>query len=290
MKRFFHHFFLPHESNNHRPKLLHHKTIVFFIAFFLIGQILLEKAKTDFSDVLGATADISVEKLLLLTNRERQSKGLGQLVLNEQLSKAAFLKGTNMLEKNYWAHNAPDGTTPWHFIKQTEYNYVYAGENLARGFTHSEDIVDAWMTSPTHRDNMFSPNYQDIGFAVLEGKLVGENTTLVVEMFGSAQPLQLAKTPETVLQPVSPQLAGERSLSSEIAPSYLKNQPIINSISLSWYIGIGTITLFIFILSIDMIIIERRKIIRFVGHNIDHVVFLGLVLLFIILVNHGYIL
>lgn len=287
LKKFLHHFFLPNDSNNHRPKLLHYQSLVFFILFFLVGQLVLVKAKTDFSNVLGAATDISVGRLLELTNSQRQSKGLPPLVLNDKLAKAAFLKGNYMLVKNYWAHNAPDGTTPWYFIKQTEYNYVYAGENLARGFTRSEDIVDAWMASPAHKDNMLSPNYHEIGFAVLEGELLAENTTLVVEMFGSTQPLQLAKTPETVSQPVSPQFAGERSLSSEVASSYLQSQPIINSTSLSWYIGVGTIALFILILTIDMIIIERRRIIRFVGHNADHIAFLSLVLLFIIFVNRG---
>ena len=279
--KFLHHFFLPNDANNHRPKLLHYQTLVFFILFFLAAQLILVKAKTNFSQVLGAATDISVEMLFSLTNNERKSKDLPPLVLNEQLSKAAMLKGTNMLEKDYWAHNAPDGTTPWKFIKEVNYDYVYAGENLARGFTTSSDIIKAWIASPTHRDNMFSQNYSDIGFAVLEGELVGEDTTLVVEMFGSTTPIALASPPQgTAPAEVSYQLAGERSVS-------LKNSPIINTISLSWYVGVGTISLFIFIFVADMILIEKRKIIRFVGHNLDHIAFLSLVLIFIVFVSRG---
>lgn len=282
IKKIFHHFFLPGETNNHRPKLLHYQSLVFFILFFLVGQLVLVKAKTDFSMVLGAATDISVEKLLELTNSERQNKNLPQLVLNEQLSKAAFLKGSYMLDKNYWAHNAPDGTTPWKFVKDANYNYVYAGENLARGFTNSDDIITAWMASPTHRDNMFSPNYQDIGFAVLEGNLAGENTTLVVEMFGNRELSVPAK--------VSKQVASEKSSSFALQKTAVRNTPLINTTSVSWYIGVGTVSLFIVIFILDMIFIERKKIIRFVGHNIDHIAFLSLILLFIIFVNRGTIL
>lgn len=279
--KFIHHFFLPNDANNHRPKLLHYKTLVFFILFFLAAEAFLVNAKTNYSAVLGAATDISVEMLLSLTNNERKSKDLPPLVFNQQLSKAALLKGTNMLEKDYWAHNAPDGTTPWKFIKEVNYDYVYAGENLARGFTNSEDIIEAWIDSPTHRDNMFSQNYRDIGFAVLEGELVGEDTTLVVEMFGSTAPIEFARPPEEKNPAeVLPNLAGERSIS-------LKNSPIINTISLSWYVGVGTVSFFIFIFVVDMVIIEKRKIVRFVGHNLDHITFLSLVLLFIVLVSRG---
>ncbi len=285
--KFLHHLFFPNDSNNHRPKILHYQFLVCCIIFFLAAQLILVKAKANFSQVLGATTDISVEQLLLLTNEQRHDKGLSPLALNEQLIRAAQLKGSYMLEKNYWAHNAPDGTTPWKFIKEVEYEYVYAGENLARGFTKSPDIIRAWMDSPTHRENILSSNYSDIGFAVLEGDLLGEHTTLVVEMFGNTKPVELAQKPqESVPVEAGLKLAGERvEVLAEI-----KNTPLIDTPSLAWYIGVGTVAFFIFILTIDMILIEKRKIVRFVGHNIDHITFLSLVLVFIILVNRGAIL
>ncbi|QQG41010.1 MAG: hypothetical protein HYV37_01660 [Candidatus Levyibacteriota bacterium] len=280
--KFLHHFFLPHESNNHRPKVLHHTSLMFFIFVFLVGQIMMGSAKANFGDVLGAKIDVSVERLLQLTNDERQNKGLRSLLLNDKLSKAAFLKGTYMLQKNYWAHNAPDGTTPWVFIRQTKYDYVYAGENLARGFTNSSDVVKAWMESPTHRDNMLSTNYKDIGFSVLEGKLLGEDTTLVVEMFGSTEPMVLGSQPEKTIpsKEVLPQIALEKVI----------NTPVFDISLVSRYVGIATLALFIFIFVIDLIIIERRKIVRLVGHNLDHITFLFMILLFIILFNRGSIL
>lgn len=142
---------------------------------------------------MGTSVDITSQELLLFTNQDRQKEGLSALTINNQLSQAAALKATDMFGKNYWAHNAPEGTTPWFFIKEAGYVYVYAGENLARGFNSSEDVVKAWMASPSHRENMLSKNYQDVGFAVVPGKLNGEDTVLVVEMFGGKGEVPIAK-------------------------------------------------------------------------------------------------
>ena len=62
---------------------------------------------------------------------------------------------------------------------------MYAGENLAKGFRTAEGVHEAWMASPTHKENIMSPNYKDIGVAVVEGTLLGKETTLVVQMFGN---------------------------------------------------------------------------------------------------------
>ena len=61
------------------------------------------------------------------------------------------------------------------------------GENLARGFNSASDVINAWMNSPEHRQNVLSPNYQNVGFAVATGNLSGEDTVLVVEMLGSTK-------------------------------------------------------------------------------------------------------
>src|SRR5258706_10350524 len=105
-----------------------------------------------------------------------------------------------MFAKDYWAHIAPDGTTPWSFIKGAGYNYVYAGENLARGYFSASDVVNAWMASPEHRENMLSSKFADVGFSAQNGKLTGEDTVLVVEMLGSTSLAGAPQSP-TVQQP-----------------------------------------------------------------------------------------
>jgi hypothetical protein len=122
------------------------------------------------------------------------------------LSAAALAKANNMFEMQYWDHFGPNGETPWQFISAAGYTYYYAGENLAKGFTTSEGVHQAWMASPSHRENILSPNYKDIGVAILSGTLNGKNVTLVVQMFGSQNvsqvPFEEPKAP--VKQPSSP--------------------------------------------------------------------------------------
>jgi len=87
------------------------------------------------------------------------------------------------------------------FIKSSGYTYALAGENLAKNFTDSGGVVNAWMASPTHRDNILKSGYRDVGFAIVNGVLNGEETTLVVQMFGSATVAQ-APPPQVTAPPV----------------------------------------------------------------------------------------
>ncbi|MBI2074350.1 MAG: hypothetical protein HYT83_00760 [Candidatus Levybacteria bacterium] len=283
MRDFFHHLFVPRESNNHRAKILHHQSILIVIIFLLVGQLFINIAKTNFSSVLGTTIDISSQELLIITNQKRQSEGFTSLTLNDQLSQAAALKAKDMFTKNYWAHTSPDGTSPWTFFKKVGYDYTYAGENLARGFTSSGSIVDAWMASTSHRENVLSKNYQEVGFAIVQGKLMGEDTTLIVEMFGGKNLSPLAAKPENSLQPVVPSVISLESALGQQSIAAVSAQSLISVNSLTKNLSTLILVIFIVTLLSDMIIIERKKISRLVGHNMDHLAFLGAILLFVIL-------
>lgn len=273
-------FFLPRESNNYRAKLLHHNILLLFIVVIFASSFLLEIIKTNFPSVLGIHTNVTVEELLVFTNRKRTEYGLPPLVLNPRLSAAAALKAEDMFAKDYWAHNSPDGKTPWVFIKEAGYNYLYAGENLARGFNSAEDIVNAWMASPSHRENVLFKNYSDVGFSVGIGKLKGQDTILIVEEFGSQGVVPIASN--KVAQPIatSPVFAG----------STLDKKPILNSLSFPLNLDRVLLTLFIFVLLLDMIIVERKRIIRLVGHNSDHILFLVLIMLIVAVFSKGVIL
>jgi uncharacterized protein YkwD len=312
MKDFLHHLFFPQVSNNYRAKLLHRKSILVVIAVLFFAGFSFSAIRISLPSVLGTFSDISSEQLLLFTNQKRQENALPALSLNQQLSNAALSKADNMFAQNYWAHNSPDGKTPWVFIKAAGYNYIYAGENLARGFTNAQDVINAWMASPEHRKNMLSSNYQSVGYAVETGKLNGEDTVLVVEMLGStalaaapAPTNQLASktqqeiivttsspvpTPTSTLtnkiQNVAPTnpLAGGLVLDANKTPI---PKPLINSATLSSDVSKGVVAIFIFALILDMIVIERKRVVRLVGHNIDHVLFLTLIMLIITLIVRG---
>lgn len=134
--------------------------------------------------VLGANSDFSPNTLLLSTNQARQAAAETNLTIDQQLTLAAQAKANDMASRNYWAHNTPDGKSPWSFLTAAGYNYDLAGENLAYGFSGASEAVSGWMNSQEHRDNILNAGYQNVGFGVAtapnyQGK--GEQTIVVAE-------------------------------------------------------------------------------------------------------------
>lgn len=130
-------------------------------------------------------SDITAQKVIDLANADRKDKGISELSENDKLSRSAMSKAQDMTTDNYFSHNAPDGTTPWRWIEKENYDYNYAGENLAMDFVSVEKMNEAWLASPTHRANILNEKYKDIGVAVEEGIISGHSTIVVVQMFGS---------------------------------------------------------------------------------------------------------
>ncbi len=267
MRDFFYCLIFPHPRNNHRAHILHPKAILFLIAFFIFSSLFFSSSLNPIASQIRAYADISTQELLNFTNQKRAENGLQTLSNSPQLADAANKKASDMFAKNYWAHNAPDGTTPWVFIKASGYNYVYAGENLARGFNSANDVVNAWMASPNHRANILSSNFKDVGFAVKSGTLNGEQTFLVVQEFGSKNYAAVAKN--SAKQNNSIKKTTRKVLGFDVS-----NLSLSSGMSKSGEVAIILLLGFISILLLDLVLIERKKIVRFVGHNLDHVLFL----------------
>lgn len=119
------------------------------------------------------------------TNYARAEEELDPLVRNEILDKAAQMKAEDMALHGYFAHQSPDGISPWHWFREAGYEYAYAGENLAVHFTDSRAVVDAWLKSPTHRANMMNGTYREIGIGSAKGTYEGHDTLFVVQLFGT---------------------------------------------------------------------------------------------------------
>ncbi|HRN95852.1 MAG TPA: CAP domain-containing protein [Candidatus Levybacteria bacterium] len=126
-------------------------------------------------------------KIIEETNQERGKINIKPLTRSSLLDSAAKQKLDHMIANNYWNHVAPDGTDPWWFIKNTGYNYEYAGENLAMGFSTSTDTINAWMNSPLHRENVLNNKYTEIGVAYKYDMFQGSKQVVVVQMFGKPQ-------------------------------------------------------------------------------------------------------
>lgn len=285
------HLFLPHHTNNHRPKVLHIDALFFYILAFVVFQAGLKTLPAQMPNVLGYATDIHVEKLLAAVNDKRQAAGLGLLRLDPQLSEAAARKAADMFAKNYWSHNSPAGSTPWEFITQSGYAYTVAGENLAKNFSDSQGVVNAWMGSPTHRDNILKASYRDVGFAVVNGILNGEETTLVVQMFGSrAAPVaQLPQAPTVVTQQAARTEAEQKFMPSAVASAYsgVSIKPLIDIGRLNHSVVYGFIGILLGVLAVDAWITSRRRVVRVAGHNVAHILFFVALLIFASAIPRG---
>ena len=173
---------VPHGANEYQPHLIRRYGLLVVLLLIVGAQLTYNFNKT--GSVLGEKANVSVEALLDEANKARQKDGLPNLALNQKLNQAAHLKVTDMFEKQYWGHNAPDGTKPWKWLIEADYGYTKAGENLAKNFYTAEAVTTAWMDSPDHRKNILEPDYTEVGFAVASGMLEGKQTTIVVALYG----------------------------------------------------------------------------------------------------------
>jgi hypothetical protein len=294
----FRHFFIPQHTNNHRAKALHVDALLVYVLLFALFNLGIRAAHKIVPDVLGYATDINVQQLLAGTNAKRQEAGLGALTLNSTLSVAAANKAADMFSKNYWAHNSPAGATPWDFVTGAGYRYTVAGENLAKNFSTSGGVVDAWMASPSHRANILKPNYRDVGLAVVNGTLNGEETTLVVEMFGATPGELAAASPTPPAQPVV--VPQEAAVVNEPAPTVqpiqqpeisgfqsVNVQPLLNIPTVSRDLVFAFVGILMGVLLVDAWVASRRHVVRIAGHNIAHILFLSALFILISGVSRG---
>lgn len=141
-------------------------------------------------------APITADNLFALVNQERARANIPALKRNTALDQAAKMKAQDELSNNYFSHISPTGLDSWYWFRKADYSFRHAGENLAntqRNYStlrnpnrtkqvlkSSQDIVLAWMQSPSHRANILNPKYTETGTAV-----VGR---YVVQMFGTPNP------------------------------------------------------------------------------------------------------
>ncbi len=289
----FYHYFLPHESNNFKARVLQPFFLIVILSFVISLQIILRLLPASGVKILGYAAYISPEEIVRLTNEERVKHGLEALKMNTVLSQAALAKGTDMLNKDYWAHTAPDGTEPWKFFLDFGYRYRFAGENLARDFSNPADVVSAWMASPTHKENILSDKYQEIGVAVVEGDMGGVDTTLVVQLFGT----KLSEAPR--IAPIAAAKGEEKSLSTPLVVEEPETQvsyqaPIevvrVSPFNISKIISLGLTLFLVTLLVVDFVVVARQKVRRVGGRVFAHLAFLGMILAILIIAKEGNIL
>lgn len=315
------HLFRPQRSNNHRARVLHPLSYIWLIGIALTFATLLRLVvamPVQWGSVLGYASSITPAQVVEHTNQERARMGLQPLKLNEKLTAAALAKAQDMMDAQYWAHTSPSGKQPWDFIKNSGYSYQAAGENLARDFANTDDMVAAWMASPTHKANIVNGKYQEIGVAVIDGELQGAETTLVVQEFGmprnvpatlgeastidavpekasdlvaiEAQPpesLTTAPAETTEQSAVQPKSTPAILAGALVTRGSLSLPPLFTPLQLSKAFFLAIIFMIMLTLFYDTIVIGNRATMRLVGKNTGHILFFAFVVFLVLLFKGG---
>jgi len=144
-------------------------------------------------------AFLTREGVIQWTNIQRAEYGLPPLKESAKLDSSAEIKVEDMLENQYFAHSSPSGVGVKELTEMVGYEFIAIGENLALGnFQNDETLVQGWMDSPGHRENILNIQYQEIGVAVIKGLFKGETTWLAVQHFGL--PLSACSQPDETLK------------------------------------------------------------------------------------------
>ncbi len=102
-------------------------------------------------------------EVIRLVNEIRVKNGLNTLTEDWQLSRVARYKSQDMKDNKYFSHTSPVYGSPFDMIKNFGISYRRAAENIAKGQTTPQAVVNAWMNSSGHRANILNSSYTKIG-------------------------------------------------------------------------------------------------------------------------------
>ena len=120
---------------------------------FVLGDNIVEAS--------SANADAYAEQVVKLVNSERTKNGVQPVKALVSMNKAASIRAKEIVNK--FDHVRPDGRKGMSAIDDAGLNGTYVGENIAMGYTSPEDVMDGWMNSQGHRNNILNSRYKYIG-------------------------------------------------------------------------------------------------------------------------------
>ena len=106
-------------------------------------------------------------RVFLLTNIERESRGIPPLQWDNRLGAAARAHTEDMVRNNFLSHTGSDRSNAGQRISRAGFTWIRAAENIAEGQRTPEEVIRSWMTSPGHRSNILDPalSHLGVGFA-----------------------------------------------------------------------------------------------------------------------------
>jgi uncharacterized protein YkwD len=112
------------------------------------------------------------KQMLDLVNQERQAAGLNPLAADPELTEVARKHSADMFARGYFAHDTPEGKSPFDRMNEAGVRFLTAGENLALAPTIPVAHTGL-MNSPGHRANILRPQFGRLGIGVMDGGMRG---------------------------------------------------------------------------------------------------------------------
>lgn len=108
------------------------------------------------------------EEVFNLVNIEREKNGVPELKFNKKISNVATVKSQDMINKDYFDHESPTYGSPFGMMSDFGITFFAAGENIALGYTSPKSVVEGWMKSPGHRENILSSYFNELGVGIAQ--------------------------------------------------------------------------------------------------------------------------
>lgn len=122
-----------------------------------------------------------LEKVVAIVNQERAGGDCPAVKVNTKLARAAQLHSEDQAEHDKMSHDGSDGSTPWQRSERAGYKNAI-GENVAMGYRDAEAVMEGWMNSPGHRNNIMNCSARAIGMGLARSS---DGSPYWTQMFGS---------------------------------------------------------------------------------------------------------
>jgi uncharacterized protein YkwD len=104
---------------------------------------------------------------------------------NFVLEKVAVAHSSDMINRQFFAHMNPDGNKAGVRFLNAGYEWSSYGENLGKGQTALSEVMNEWLNSPTHCENLMDPDYKDFALACISDDAGARQTLYWTQLFGT---------------------------------------------------------------------------------------------------------
>lgn len=106
------------------------------------------------------------QEVIRLVNEERTRIGRKALTENDKLSNVARIKSQDFINNNYFSHNSPTYGSPSEMLRRFNIPFTAIAENIGQGQQSAREVMNDWMNSTMHRNNILNSTYNQIGVGV----------------------------------------------------------------------------------------------------------------------------